>query len=411
MKIKSFVKYLFIVALVVTIVIPKSGIKLYGIPITLGNVLFGIFIISSLFVINYKKFSKYDIVILFVSVFFSIRVSYSFIVGSISLADFFSRIIPLVVYPIVIIIITKIFTKDDLPKLIRVISGSFVVLIIYCLIQLLFGIEKTCIPGITVNLSDYMEFGPQWYLEKHNTISTGSKLVGTYQNGNLLGINLLIFLPIVHSYFYHKGKLISLIFFALTSLVILFSMSRSAWIGLFIYSVFIYFSKKPKSIRNLALHTLVFMIALICAIGFIYFIPSLNERLFGASIDTILGMNGRFDNISEMLSAVVIDWKVPVSFLFGFEGFIPSSGTYEMLPITIFIWYGSIGFLVWFFLFFYNFKMFSYVTKIALLVYIVTSFFDGGFWLVPTALNIYIVMGIGLLNKNYLINDKIGFLN
>ena len=82
-------------------------------------------------------------------------------------------IIPLVVYPLMFIIAyDTIDTKEKLQKVIKVICFGFFFICIYALLQYVFGIEKVCIPGLTVNLSDYTTYGANWYLQKNNNNSS-----------------------------------------------------------------------------------------------------------------------------------------------------------------------------------------------------------------------------------------------
>ena len=62
---------------------------------------------------------------------------------------------------------------------------GFFFISIYALLQYILGIEKVCIPGITVNLSDYIKYGSKWYLQKNNNnAGVGTKIISTFQNGN-----------------------------------------------------------------------------------------------------------------------------------------------------------------------------------------------------------------------------------
>ena len=84
----------------------------------------------------------------------------------------------------------------------KIIVYGFWFICLYSLLQYVIGINKCAIPGLTVNLSDYQQYGEYWYMTKSNGTQLDEvKIVSTYQNGNLFGIGVLIIYPLVYNYY------------------------------------------------------------------------------------------------------------------------------------------------------------------------------------------------------------------
>ena len=145
-------------------------------------------------------------------------------------------IIPLLIYPLIFFVAVDIIdNKEKLDKVIKIIVYGFFFLCFYAILQYIVGIDKCDIPGLTVNLSDYREMGPLWFMQKSNgTDKANSKMVSTYQNGNLFGINLVFIYPLVYYYYSKKEKIktFSLILFITCAFL---TLSRTCWLGIVLF--------------------------------------------------------------------------------------------------------------------------------------------------------------------------------
>ena len=145
---------------------PKAGIKVAGIPLTVGNVFLAITFICW----SYKKIVEGHVTVHKIGYSIMILMVFS-LVKYVVIGDILSNIgyvIPLVIYPLIFFIAYDLIdNKQKEQRIINVICFGFFFISIYALLQYILGIEKVCIPGITVNLSDYIKYGSKWYLQKN----------------------------------------------------------------------------------------------------------------------------------------------------------------------------------------------------------------------------------------------------
>ena len=141
---------------------PKAGIKIGGIPLTLGNIVFAItFIFWIVEKIRKGKMPKIPLVgMIFIGIFyFFLKYLYLFLIQNIVLNSMIGYIIPLCIYPLIFLITYDLIdSKEKLDKVLKVIIFGFFFLSIYAILQYILKIETVAIPGLTVNLTDYQEF-------------------------------------------------------------------------------------------------------------------------------------------------------------------------------------------------------------------------------------------------------------
>lgn len=395
---------------------PKAGIKIGGIPFTLGNVVFAItFILWVGQKIKKGKISKIPLAgMIFIGIFyFFLKYLYLFLIKNIALNSIIGYIIPLCIYPLIFLVTYDLIdNKAKLDKILKVIIWGFFFLCIYAILQYIFKIETVAIPGLTVNLTDYQEFGPLWYMTKANgTDINSAKIVGTYQNGNLFGISLLLIYPIVF-YFYRytnqiKKQIISLVLFILT---VFLTLSRSCWLGIILFIFLGVLMDKDKTKKSILLKFIILILFILSIIAVFELFPVVAERFFGTS--NWLSMSGRTDGLIEVFNSLKYSNNI-LAYLIGPYGIAPFSGlAYEMLPLSVFVQTGLIGVVLLYLVFFSFFKLIksnNYIPKaisLAIIIWLIVSLIEGGYWLPPAALNIFMIMALGLKTKKLLIQEE-----
>lgn len=404
---------LLLITIFFNICFPKAGIKMSGIPLTIGNVFFAITFACWLV----KKLIKghitinkigYGIIILII---FS-AVKY-LIIGNI--LENIGFIIPLIIYPLIFFIAYDLIdSKSKERKVVKTICFGFFFICIYALLQYIFGIEKVCIPGLTVNLSDYLEFGSKWYLQKsNNNAGVGTKIFSTFQNGNLYGVNMLLIFPVVYYYYKEKNKNIMMYSALILFVICVFlSLSRACWVGIILFMVFGVFLENEKN-KNSIYRKLV-IISLCCVLVIITFkyFPTITMRLSSVDKSSIISMSGRTEGLQTVIKNFN-EYKYMFIWIIGSNGFIENVGlAYEMTPLAILVQIGLIGVVLFYWILYKTWKSMNKIMwlqkaiKLSIFIWTLIGCIEGAFWLPPTALNIFLILAIGLANqKDNIINE------
>jgi hypothetical protein len=176
------------------------------------------------------------------------------------------------------------------------------------------------IPFLTINYHD------RGLLESIKSIDRGTffKLISTYNNGNVYGICILMFLPLYN--YLEKNKLKR----SIVKLSFLLTLSRTVWIGLII-SEFLYnfFIKKNKSLSFIkSTISICISIIIIIFLGKLmnidiswFFDPTLGNRLNPEYFDIKLFSHIAFEHIEEMLYLSILHIFGVVGFIFFIIGF------------------------------------------------------------------------------------------
>ena len=320
-------------------------------------------------------------------------------------------VIPLVIYPLIFFIAYDLIdNKQKEQRIINVICFGFFFISIYALLQYIFGIEKVCIPGITVNLSDYIKYGSKWYLQKNNNnAGVGTKIISTFQNGNLYGVNTLLIFPIAYQFFKEKNKnsimYISLILFVIC---VFLSLSRACWVGIILFMLFGIFLENEKTQKSFYRKiVMIFLCFMLVIFSFKYF-PTIATRLSSMDKSDIISMSGRTEGLQDVVKNFN-EYKYAFIWLIGSKGFIERVGlAYEMTPLAMLVQIGLIGLLLFYGILYnvwksMNKKMWlQNAIKLSIFIWVVVGCIEGAFWLPPTALNIFLLLAIGLANQKYI---------
>lgn len=410
----GFLFNLLLITIFFNIWFPKAGIKLSEIPLTVGNV----FLAITFFFWTMKKVMNRRMKINKIGYILIILMLYSFI-KYLLIGGFVKNIgyiIPLVVYPLMFIIAyDTIDTKEKLQKVIKVICFGFFFICIYALLQYVFGIEKVCIPGLTVNLSDYTTYGANWYLQKNNNNSSeiGTKIISTFQNGNLYGVNALLIYPIVYGYLKKENKsFLMYVSLALFVICVFLSLSRSCWLGIILFMLFGIFLENEKNKNSLYRKAIIILMCLVLVgVSFKYF-PSIAARFSSMDKSSIMSMSGRTEGLTEVLNNFS-QYKYIFIWFIGSNGFIENVGlAYEMTPLALLVQVGIIGIVLFYGILYQVWKRMNKkkwlqnAVKLSIFIWTIVGCIEGAFWLPPTALNIFLILALGLIDQKVMNTSK-----
>ena len=393
--------FLCFLLIVFNILFPKSGIKVSGIPITVGNVILFIAIVYALLYGVFHFIKQIESVIFIMFYYWTFRLLLGFCLGvDVQLSNFATKFIPLCFYPLAYFVIVRyVDNKTFLYNVIVWIKISVWCVVIYSIIQFLFGIGSTTIPFFTVNYSDYMEAPDSWWLQKFNGTGESIKIVSTYQNGNLLGANLLLLCPFVHRMI--NNQYLKMIFFILSLFSVIVAGSRSMYVGLFIFMGYkiLKYLLVNKSIKKISLFSALFFV--VCVITIIVFFFNYVTDAFLDRIISVTDVNvlssgqGRVDNFIMYLQWMLSNDSM-TDILFGSYGDNYQGGAYEMLYASLFVYGGLVGLGVTLYCIIHLLRVNYILNAIidGMILYAIAAVSEGSFWLPPLALNLWIMIGL-----------------
>lgn len=416
---KSFIFQILVVTIFINWVIPKAGIKVKEIPLTLGIVFFIMLLFFWLLSKIKIKISFNNVfgIIIFSIFYYILRFIYAFNCESLQLGEIFGYGIPLMIFPLIYIVIyNEVNTYEKYDQIMKILTFGYYILTVYSILQAIFGIEKVTIPGITVNLTDYKTFGNQWFLTKSNGITVESaKIVSTYQNGNMFGVNLILFFPIIfEDLLKNKQKnkaVIALVLFIITELL---TLSRTCWVGVVIFVIFRFIFKENKNIKAILMKMTSLVILIFVFYIVLQKVPSVSSRLLNTDFETFTKASGRTEGAVTFLKSSFEEGNPIINLLFGPWGLIEKRGlAYEMIEIAIFKVSGIIGLSFWIailMLILINVKRNKMTSssgyEIAIIMWLIVSFIDGAYWAPPTALNLFTLLGLASANIRINREDK-----
>ncbi len=396
----------------VNVLIPKAGFKIAGIPITLGNILLFLLLIRTCMKPFRIKIKDKNFIFLFLlfPLYCFLRILIPIISGTVKVSNALPPMASNSIYPLIfLVIITKIRNEHQIETLTKVITNCLFITMIYDIFQAIFGIAAVQIPGITVNYSDYANAPGHWWLLKYNGGSDSSKIFSTYQNGNLYGVNMLMFYPLFSLYFRkNKGILICALMVVLFSIIVFLTGSRTVWIGALVYSCLLAFeSIRYSKIKLKSLMVIIISLSFFAfSIG--YFMSMFSTRMgrvfYSLNWSVFLAGAGRTEGAIRSFQWLFDDGNI-LHFLFGSYGTGGHAGAYEMTYFAIFFGYGIIGLILWLLpivVVSLRIKQKSVRTKDILLegvyrgifIYMACAFIEGGWWLPPTAINLWTLIAL-----------------
>lgn len=273
---------------------------------------------------------------------------------------------------------------------------GFYFLLIYAALQLVFGADKVAVQYITANFeTDFEEI-----IRKSNVIyrlgGDTFKLFGTYQNGNLFSIALILLAPI--ALFAEARFWRFVVAFGFLHVVILFSASTTSYISLAILDVIL-----AASLPRLRLYLPV-MIAVAVAVGAVTLWALCPEQSCGAVKLLQAKLFGRdlTDNLRWIKTGLWLE-RIEASVVILFVGEMSADvmTIFEVLPFSIAQFYGVIVLFLFYAVLLVALRPWKFATyKAGMITYLISSFGSGGFWLTPIPYLLGYLLGVIILLDN-----------
>ncbi len=402
---------LLFIMIFINVTFPKAGIKLGGIPLTVGNVFLLAAIMMWLFYVLWRRcfiFSSAERLVILGCIYWLIRFMLTMIVGRAGVSDWVGFFVPLVVYPFTFIVINYFITEQkQIDRIIHMLMWGTIIVFIFGFLQAAFGIEKFSIPGLTVNYTDYIS-STNWYAEKYNGVQEGvtySKTVSTYQNGNLLGVNILLFCPMIFESI--KNKTWRNIYMLVFVLFCILTGSKTCWVGIIIYLLIkgaVVVNRKWADGRKVQFACLVIAVLPMIAAIFLGMFPQIGDRFRDSfTFKNINDLSGRSESMNRLINYFMIKTEWILIGPYGLTAYWGSS--YEMAYFCILMIGGVAGLIA--FLGPIIYILVKYIGKHikeskilkgmlhGVVVYIIIAFVEGALWLPPTAINLWMVLALG----------------
>ncbi|WP_062387875.1 O-antigen ligase family protein [Demequina iriomotensis] len=381
----------------VNLVIPKAGVKVGDIPVTLGNILFlGLLTIGAIAVLarNRVPHTGLNGLVGLLIAYMAVRTIVSAVLGTFDFGFAFSLVFaPLMFFAVV----ASARRPGEIEMLARIYVIGFAALATYGVAQYVLGVNAVALPGITVNLTDFQS-GPEWYLRKDNRVEGSSKLFATYQNGNIFGVNLILIFGVAHEAMKGRWRLVGFTAFLVLGML---TLSRSVWLGLAAYILFRFVLTRAASPAGAAARVMLGA-GLLFAIPVLFgFFPQLTTRLFQTpDVDSLVNAAGRTPRLVALIESSASN---PIAVLVGPDGVAAySGGAYEITYGAVYMVGGVIALALFLAVVLRTWRTLhkspSAVARGAgygVAAYAVASTVEGAFWLPPTALVFWMTMGVG----------------
>lgn len=386
--------YEYAAALLLTFIVllPKGGIKVAGIPLTVGYAV--LFLLAGLSFTAYTYTGKirflgknHFICLLAFFPFFILSTFKIIAAGYESLGFLFSFYASLFFIPAIFLLLFYHPLKHVHFDIIKSLLVKFVFLTAIYGIFLFFFKFYTGkfieIPLLTVNLGDVGELE-----NKHINRGGIFKLISTYNNGNIYGVCMLMFLPF-YSYFEKKTyKKLAL------KLALFLTLSRTVWIGLLLFELLNFIFIKKKNLKSL--------LGILVAILGIFLLLLIGLSMLNRNILFLLdaSFGGRVDQLESLYAGSF--WP---------DTELPFSAILEMVYFSIINQFGWIG--LFSFLAYLIAPLFLFLTRrmpnsnsyekktlaLGLFLYLIVAAVDGALLYIPVMAIYWLI--VALLLSNY----------
>jgi len=335
-------KVLIFLICVFLIAFPKGGIKVGDTPITFGYILLMLYTFFSLIIIINENSNRNNVYVkrgrqhvLLCCLPFQIYSSIILMLSenTVSFGFVLSFVLSVILMPLIFLFFfNKYIDRNYFEGVFNpVFKNSIRFVSIFGIIVFFIKIrtgKEIEIPFLTVNIDDVGTLAG-----KYNSRGTISKLISTYNNGNIYGISLIILLPL----YLEREKF--LIFKGLLILSLILTLSRTVWAGLLIFMI-VYFITKLNSVKGwiVILGSLIFIVVagpiILNAMGVnldFLFDKTLGGRAQSLNVLNDISMFGSliYKGVSEIVYVSILD-------TFGFLGLLFFI-IYLLSPVVIYL--------------------------------------------------------------------------
>jgi len=366
-----------IVTVVVSFGFPKAGIYVGDIPITFGYTLLGFLAVLELFWIasaRKRSINRSYVVLGILLLALTIVESFYFTVyGSTSLGAMISIVVSTVVIPVIALLATNQMIRVlGLDRFLQVLRWSLLPVFVFGLLSFLAYNASGVVIGIPFVTTTGADIGA--VAERHNLRGPFIKMFSTYNNGNVLGVNVLMWGPV--------AAIASVPCAISFRSICVLTISRSVWVGLLLLEVLGALMERSLARIFRAGIGSVVLLAMAIAIS-----VSIGKDPISFLLDTDLG--SRVTNLREnleVLSTQRVGWESESLYAAAWLAFGPI-GTLLILciwglPIVV----GGTS----------NVQK---TARLALAVYMVVAMAEGAFNLVPTQAVYWSIAAIAMTSE------------
>jgi hypothetical protein len=387
--------------LTMNLVFPKGGVKIAGLPITVGYILLAFYTLCAFVDIAFRS-KKLTIDYSWFYTAFLITPFILYILGHLlvvgvdpnpvwqSLSVAF--LISIVLMPTMFLFgVRSEIERVGVDKVQRFIRFAVVFTAAFGLIQFIYArltgsfIE---IPYLTINADDIGLLGEDI---KNNRRGDFFKLFSTYNNGNLYGACLLLMLPVA------EAIEVGAFFYLITRLALLLTLSRSVWVGWIFYEIFKRFLTLKKTYNSILMAGILGPTLILGLVAFIYLggttFLGFDPTFF---VDTSLG--GRQEGIEE----TQVSLFGPNPFTFNSEIiYVAITQAFGIVGVCLFFPYQFVGILVkrWVGSAHLNGRI-NKAARTALVGYAVVGLSDGALPNIPTMAIFWLITMLAITPEN-----------
>lgn len=365
-KSENIIYKLSLLTLFVCLAFPKAGWYINNIPINVGYILLTL---SSSFIFFHlisdpirKNIKLFEVLSFFLVILLTVYISFIFVQnGYANKTVPLSILVSICVVPIMMLMTMGYVIRNDNGYLSKILYISFLIVVtigIANFILMNFFHKIFYIPYVTLTGND-----PDILFQKCNSRSFIFKASATYNNGNILGINALMWFPLVIFCFRPNfvNKLLGRILFFLT-------FSRTVFVGWFMLEI-LHFFRKYRLLFSIIFAFTIFVVLAGAMVIIKDKMPWLNF-LF----DPRLG--GRISQLHILTNFYILPIK-------------QAKGLQEIVYSSFLDNFGLVGLILFMLTFFsplcvYTKNHFQKICKICIIIYLFVMCSDGAFILVPT---------------------------
>lgn len=377
---------------IITCCFPKAGIATFSLPITAAMILFLLLII-----VNIRNFINKSVELSYMCIYIHIIINSIITIllnkNNVSAMNI-AYIMVLLSSPL-----TYIFGGAfELNTSKKILSISLIIVGGFSLLQFIFGVNETAIPGLTIAIGeDYT---------KKQIFRSGigiSKIPSTYQNGTLLAPFLIISIAFLLQG-KDKTKLTYIaLFFGLVSLLL--SGSRSSLFSvIMILPILIFnilknvYGQKIKKILIIIFLSPIIIIILFFTLKIIF--PDFASQIYNSYVGFTLNdstLSGRTTQWSDFL-LIIKDLNIKELIRFLLFGLSWDNGKHIEGLLLFMKLYGVTSFfayLCFLISFFIRFRKLSYISY-SLIVLMIIFMIDGSVFYPPTLMNVFLILGMSI---------------